>query len=75
MFGWNSLDTDAYSVVMSAFSSTSFKGNHLGGIRDNTGMVCESAELPFLPRLEGLSMCFFVVEMLSVFLSCRASLT
>lgn len=37
----------------------SFKWNHLGGIKDNTGMVCKSIELPFLPRLEGISMLFF----------------
>lgn len=65
----------AYSVVMSAFSSTSFKGNHLGGIKDNTGMVWESAEVPFLPRSEGISMWVFFVEMLSVLISCRTSLT
>lgn len=89
--GWsgNSLDTDASlwrrcclfysadSVVMSGFSHTSFKWNHLGGIKDNTGMECESIELTFLPRLEGISVfCFvFFVKMSSVFISCRTSLT
>lgn len=73
--GWsgNSLDADAslrrrcclfysaYSVVMSALSYTSFKWNHLGS-KDNTGMLCESIELTFLPRLEGISMfvCFLL---------------
>lgn len=55
---------------MSALNLTSFKGNHIGGIKDNTGVFFTSAECTFLPRLEGISVYLFVIEMMSVFVGC-----